>query len=804
MIFVLVCFIRLALASESFPLFTPVQILRPSESHNGLEVTEHLARLLDSSMSGTKLSIVGVVGPYHSGKSFLLNALIGRTDIFSVGPKTSPETRGIWLCRTDRKSASGEEIWLLDSEGFFGPRVPESYDAKIFTVSALLSSHILYNSVKVIDQQAVDMLETLTRQAQLFSVKTEEPTELENSFLMQNQFPPLTWIVEDFVQEEGRTSNPDDFYSKWVRSFMAKDEVPILYRVFPNLEVKTLFLPATGKFQLQDLSKLSWDELTPEFRSEISRLRLSLFDSIKSKSWGGSAKALVNFVQFVVSGLNKGMFPELPSLWQVWQNQVGEASARDAFSLFDRDLSTLLDKVPLPHTCGRFETIAGSAHSKSIDFFSQLVRDFPSGKEPAHLRRLQDLMRSRYRESLQRQDDRVKDYVEKAANDSISALKRDLDMKIGRQIPMNADELKSTANKLASEYVTRLTNLQRSYNCGSENQLPIPADWPRAAFSGSVNSIETLKNDATAAIESLSTENDRRLLQVVKNAATTALKNLEDKLIVNSEELLGTAELRDMSNSLIAETLSLFEEDVIMLCPWLKVSDIFIQHRKLVESEGMGRLLRFKQSHDARVNEWFRKTTDRILGEYRENKRQIELSVLPAEEAKLSEDHGHLLMSAQERLAESAGKISDSPSFTDSKARIEQVGKSEWDRLRRKNVELWKVHSDEATTCALELNKQYRKDNCMSGWFCLFALFPASHKTVSYRHLQDCFDKGSRMPNSMRQAVFEIWYEKDLIKEVGEVSKNMFVTGLAIALPSSMLLFKFLTGTRGEQRQVNY
>ncbi|CAK0857594.1 unnamed protein product [Prorocentrum cordatum] len=147
------------------------------------------------------ISVVAVVGPYHSGKSFLLNALVEQAKVFSIGRKTSPETMGIWLCRTSMKASDGSEVWLMDSEGFFGPGVSESYDAKVFTIASLIGAHLVYNTVKIIDQQAVNLLEMLARRAQLF--RTKSSAEQSNvgvqtpEFLSVRNFPPLTWVVED-------------------------------------------------------------------------------------------------------------------------------------------------------------------------------------------------------------------------------------------------------------------------------------------------------------------------------------------------------------------------------------------------------------------------------------------------------------------------------------------------------------------------------------------------------------------------------------------------------------------------------
>jgi hypothetical protein len=157
-------------AAAGFPYYVPIQIAQPMQDHTSLRVTAEVEKLRTVTVP---IALIAVVGPYHSGKSFLLNALTEGTGIFSVGKKTSPETMGVWICRTDIKAADNSEVWLMDSEGFFGPGVSEDYDAKVFTLATLLGSMLVYNTIKIIDQQAVNLLEMLTRRAKLFRVRSK-------------------------------------------------------------------------------------------------------------------------------------------------------------------------------------------------------------------------------------------------------------------------------------------------------------------------------------------------------------------------------------------------------------------------------------------------------------------------------------------------------------------------------------------------------------------------------------------------------------------------------------------------------
>ncbi|XP_071481321.1 guanylate-binding protein 5-like, partial [Diadema antillarum] len=148
----------------------PLQLIRPDDSHEKLVlVKENVQYLLKMNQS---VAVVAVVGKYHSGKSFLLNQLMGKKKSvgFRVGPSLRPETMGVWMWGKPAQMTlgSGEEVAVifLDTEGFAANNVSETYDAKVFAVSALLSSYLIYNSVKIIDQADLDYLELLSRRTQ--------------------------------------------------------------------------------------------------------------------------------------------------------------------------------------------------------------------------------------------------------------------------------------------------------------------------------------------------------------------------------------------------------------------------------------------------------------------------------------------------------------------------------------------------------------------------------------------------------------------------------------------------------------
>ncbi len=74
----------------------PIQLVRPDTvEHRRLEIVDANIKCLHHIDSA--VAVIAVVGKFHSGKSFLLNQLMGKQNGFGIGPSVRPQTMGIWM-----------------------------------------------------------------------------------------------------------------------------------------------------------------------------------------------------------------------------------------------------------------------------------------------------------------------------------------------------------------------------------------------------------------------------------------------------------------------------------------------------------------------------------------------------------------------------------------------------------------------------------------------------------------------------------------------------------------------------------
>lgn len=553
----------------------PIQLVRPAANHRDLELVEPNLAILRKIRD--PVAMVAVVGKFHSGKSFLMNQLMGKSTGFGIGPSVQPKTMGIWMWGkpmvvSSAKAGQRINIIFLDTEGFAANNVTENYDAKVFAVSTLLSSHLLYNSVKIIDQSDIDYLELLARRTQLFALRSQLSKSKWTSDFNQDMltFPPLTWVVQDFVQETHNFETP----SEWLHRLMGghsreSDNYTIsLLEIFERVECHTLFIPAFEKDLLTDLSQARDEDLSSDYRRERDQLIRKLKNSVTPKEKNDNfvtGSDLAQLLRVLVTAANDGSLADVPSRWDTFVDRLQSTASDDCTTFYSKELEAfLIDKNKNePVSMRIFDVQHQQIKAKAFELLEQLLH----GLEDALLTARRDLSTGIENIFLTKRELNEKKITVKS-NEIKSRLEIVADEQLRKiPLPVKTADLKKHADSISSQ-------LTRSFQDELVNL--VDAETLKSlltSFEKSLNLIVTsVDSNNKALIETSMTKIKEKILknfdegvgygQGKEARKPSILEKIIDQLVRNSEEDFKVKTLQYKDESIYEPTIALFQKEL--------------------------------------------------------------------------------------------------------------------------------------------------------------------------------------------------------------------------------------------------
>ena len=159
------------------------------------------------SLSGKKISIISVIGPKASGKSFLSNQLIGifknGFEIGSIENRTECCTKGIWIWGKPQ-IFNDKYILILDAQGFQSENEEQiKFNQKLFILLNLISSIMIYNYKKDDESEENDISENVLKNSyelfmKLLPILDNAKLDKDNNNLSEENIPNYIWLYRDY------------------------------------------------------------------------------------------------------------------------------------------------------------------------------------------------------------------------------------------------------------------------------------------------------------------------------------------------------------------------------------------------------------------------------------------------------------------------------------------------------------------------------------------------------------------------------------------------------------------------------
>lgn len=289
-------------------------------SREGLEAIERIS---------TPIAAVAVIGPYRSGKSFLLNQLLSLScyEGFGVGHMRDTKTKGIWVWGTPVEMNIGgvkTSVIYLDTEGFESLGKSNVYDDRIFALATVMSSVLVYNLPETIREADVSRLSFAVELAEEFygRVKGEDVA-----------FEPakLLWLIQrDFLQGKSVQEMVHEALQR-VPNTDGNKNIDQVNRIRDSLGImggnSTAFSLPQPHLQRTKLCDMKDDELDPIYVKKREKLKEVVSSIIRPKIVQGkplNGKEFVSFLGQILEAINKGEIPSTGSLVEFFNKGIVE------------------------------------------------------------------------------------------------------------------------------------------------------------------------------------------------------------------------------------------------------------------------------------------------------------------------------------------------------------------------------------------------------------------------------------------------------------------------------------------------
>jgi len=427
-----------------------------SQAEDGLLILhdEALDEIVKMDQSGRELSVISIVGPWRSGKSYLLNEIInpGQATVFPIGHTTNPHTKGMDFYKYSQLG-EGRDLLFLDTAGLFCPYSTEQGDARLMALASLVSSIVIYNHHHVMSEQEVERFRFIVEFAQAV------PSSIDRDKSYREFQPDLFWVMRDFylkITDKGMNKyNATEFLIGTLEKTQNED----IHKFFRSVQAMALPPPTADVYQATSLPS------KPQLRSsiwkkELALLRSKLFSSVRVKrlrpdgpSMGG--QELRDLLTTFVRRLNSDKGIHNLNTMETLVSAINEQKISDTFKQFES-----LFHAQLPETPATLEVLYQEARDNASTSLRQSLESYNDSKLEENLSILEDRMLTEYTHRHDRNLIQIQELISTVKKSVIQKYKANWD---AIKLPIHLNQMNELDAKFMAEAHDSLKELLKSY-----------------------------------------------------------------------------------------------------------------------------------------------------------------------------------------------------------------------------------------------------------------------------------------------------------------------------------------------------
>ncbi|XP_062917571.1 guanylate-binding protein 1-like [Mobula hypostoma] len=410
--------------------------------------------------------VVAVIGAARTGKSYLMNCLAGDKKGFSVDSTTQAHTKGIWMWFRSLPQRPNEVLLLLDTEGLGDPDKGDiDNDRSIYLLAILLSSVLIYNSQRNIDQQSLQDLHFVTELSKWILMKSQP--DGCNSWDFVRFFPEFVWVIRDLtlcMKIDGKDATPNEYLEHILKlkgsEIREQDKKynelrKCIRNNFPSRRCFAFPTPTHWK-KLKQLQELEDKDLDEDFVTERQKLINYIQTHKKVKRVVGGqlvmGRRFVEMTETYISMMTDGVLPCVESCVTKLVEVENQAAVDEALKFFDTEIKKFSESG-----CLTMSKHTENYNMNSIEAFNIFHKRSMNNNSGKYIRQLEEKMSSTYKSLMVKIKEKLKEECETHLKEVMSSIKENLTS--GHyQRPGGFQELKKDLDKSIKEYEERTKN----------------------------------------------------------------------------------------------------------------------------------------------------------------------------------------------------------------------------------------------------------------------------------------------------------------------------------------------------------